>query len=81
MGCSVRMTKGFVLIQSTLVISKSKGFFEKLRDIRTLTYQICRTEEKINRTTKLQNEVCNLTLKVGDNESRLYFNIKCLWSF
>ena len=38
-------------IQSTLVISKSKGLSEILRDIRTLTYQICRIEEKINRTT------------------------------
>ena len=29
-----------------IVISKSKGLSEILRDIRTLTYQICRTEEK-----------------------------------
>ena len=28
-------------LQSTLVISKSKGSFERLRDIRTSTYQIC----------------------------------------
>ena len=34
------------MVQSTLVISKSKGLSEILRDIRTLTYQICRTEEK-----------------------------------
>ena len=27
------------------------GLFEILRDTRTLTYQICRIEEKINRTT------------------------------
>ena len=39
-------------IQSTLVISKSKGPSEKLRDIRTSTYQICRIEENTNRTTK-----------------------------
>ena len=32
-------------IQSTLVISKSKGLYEILRDIRTSTYQICRTGE------------------------------------
>ena len=32
-------------IQSTLAISKSKGPSELLRDIRTLTYQICRVEE------------------------------------
>ena len=38
-------------IQSTLVISKSKGPSNILRDIRTSTYQICRIEEKINKTT------------------------------
>ena len=40
-----------VSIQSTLVISISKGLSEILRDIRTSTYQICRIEEKIIRTT------------------------------
>ena len=39
-------------IQSTLVILKSKGPSETLRDIRTSTYQMCRIEEKTNRTTK-----------------------------
>ena len=39
-------------IQSTLVISKSKGPSETLRDIRTSTYQICRIEENTNRATK-----------------------------
>ena len=39
-------------IQSTLVISKSKGPSETLRDIRTSTYQMCRIEENTNRTTK-----------------------------
>ena len=34
-------------IQSTLVISKSKGLSKTLRDIRTSTYQICSIEEKI----------------------------------
>ena len=34
-------------IQSTLVISKSKGPSETLRDIRTSTYQICSIEDKI----------------------------------
>ena len=39
-------------IQSTLVISNSKGLYETLRDIRSSTYQIYGTEEKtINRTT------------------------------
>ena len=33
-------------IQSTLVISKSKGPSKTLRDIRTSTYQNCSTEEK-----------------------------------
>ena len=39
-------------VQSTLVISKSKGPSETLRDIRTSTYQMCRIEENTNRTTK-----------------------------
>ena len=33
-------------IQSTLVISKSKGPLKTVRDIRTSTYQICSIEEK-----------------------------------
>ena len=33
-------------IQSTLVISKSKGPYKPLRDIRTTTYQICSFEAK-----------------------------------
>ena len=33
-------------VQSTLVISKSKGPSKTLRDIRTSTYQICSIEEK-----------------------------------
>ena len=51
-------------IQLTLVFSKSKGFAETLQDICILTYQICRTEEKINQIPHFTNEVCNLTLKV-----------------
>ena len=35
-------------IQSTRVISKSKGPTETLRDICTLTYQICRIEKNTN---------------------------------
>ena len=34
-----------IYVQSTLVISKSKGLYETLWDIRTSTYQICGTEE------------------------------------
>ena len=40
------------IVQSTLVISKSKGPSKTLRDIRTSTYQICSIEEKTIRTTK-----------------------------
>ena len=39
-------------IQLTLVISKSKGPSEKLRDIHTSTYQMCSIEKNTNRTTK-----------------------------
>ena len=39
-------------VQSTLVISKSKGPSETLRDIRTSTYQMCRIEENTNRKNK-----------------------------
>ena len=48
-----------LIIQSTLVISKSKGPSEILRDIRTPTYQMCRTEENTNRTTKFHKRTCN----------------------
>ena len=48
------MFEGFFLldaahndIQSTLVISNSKGLSEILRDIRSSTYQVCRIEERI----------------------------------
>ena len=43
-----------IILQSTLVISKSKGPSETLRDIPTSTYQIWRTEENTDGTTKLQ---------------------------
>ena len=39
-------------IQSTLVISKSKGPCETLRDIRNSTYQIWKIEENTNGTPK-----------------------------
>ena len=48
-------------IQSTLVISKSKGPSKTLRDIRTSTYQICSIEEKTIRTAKFHKVTCNLT--------------------
>ena len=53
-------------IQSTLVISNSKGLSEILRDIRTLTYQICRIEEKLIRLTTFNKYMCNWTLEVRD---------------
>ena len=53
-------------IQSTLVISSSKGLSETLRDIRTLTYQIFRIEEKIIRTTTFNKFIYNCTLDVRD---------------
>ena len=40
-----------IYIQSTLVISNSKGLYETVRDIRTSTYQICGLRKTINRTT------------------------------
>ena len=51
---------------STLVISNSKELSEILRDIRTSTYQICRIEEKIIRTTIFNKYICNWTLEVED---------------
>ena len=51
-------------IQSTLVISKSKGLSEILRDIRTSTYQICRIEEKLIRLTTFNKYIQYILLKV-----------------
>ena len=45
-------------IQSTLVISKSKGPSKTVRDIRTSTYQICSIEEKNN----LNNQFLQMTM-------------------
>ena len=53
-------------LQSTLVISNSKGLYVILRDIRTSTYEICRVEEKITRTTTFNKYMCNWTLEVRD---------------
>ena len=53
-------------LQSTLVISNSKGLSEILRDIRTSTYQICRIEEKLIRLTTLSTYMCNWTPEVRD---------------
>ena len=53
-------------IQSTLVISNSKGLSEILLDIRTSTYQMSRIEEKIIQTTTFYKYMCNWTLEVTD---------------
>ena len=53
-------------IQSTLVISNSKGLSVTLRDIRTSTYQVFRIEEIIIRTTTFNKYICNWTLEVRD---------------
>ena len=45
----------------SLVISKSKGPSDSLRDITTSTYQIFRIEKNTNQTTKFHKRVCNLT--------------------
>ena len=50
-----------IQLQSTLVISKSKGPSKSVRDIRTSTYQICSIEEKTIWTTKFYKWLCNLT--------------------
>ena len=39
--------RSVVFVQSTLVISNSKGLSEILQDICSSTYQVCRIEEKI----------------------------------
>ena len=41
-----------IKLQSTLVISNLKGPSETFRDIRSSTYQMCKTEENTNRTSK-----------------------------
>ena len=46
----------FVYMQSTLVMSRSKGPSETLRDIRTSTYQMCRIEENTNEQPIFTND-------------------------
>ena len=53
-------------LQSTLVISNSKGLSEIFRDIRTSTYPSCRIKEKLIRTTKFNKYISNWTLEVSD---------------
>ena len=53
-------------IQSTLIILRSKRPSEILWDIRTLTYPICKTEDKINQTTTFNSWICNFTPEFKD---------------
>ena len=53
-------------IQSTLVISNSKGLSEILRDIRSSTYQVCRIEEKIIWLTTFNKLIGNWTFEVRE---------------
>ena len=53
-------------IQSTRVISNSKGLSEIIRGICTSTYQICSIEEKLIGLTTFNKYVCNWTLEVRD---------------
>ena len=48
-----------IQLQSTLVISKSKGPSKTLRDIRTLTYQICSIEGKQFEQPNFTNDYVN----------------------
>ena len=55
-------------LQSTFIISKTKGLSEILRDIGTSTYQICRIEEKNNQIIRFHKGIYNLTPDVRDIE-------------
>ena len=56
----------FIYLQSTLVISNSKGLSEILRDICTSTYQIYGIEKKLIRLTTFNKYMCNWTHEVRD---------------
>ena len=61
MNGSLAILRPFLAVQSTLVISKSKGPSETVRDIRTSTYQICSIEEKNNLNNQIYKLLCYLT--------------------
>ena len=67
----------FKRVESTLVISKAKGHSDILRDIRTLTYQICRNrgENKSNSQISQMNEVRDVLKKFGKGEKLLMMSI------
>ena len=56
----------YMYIQSTLLISNSKGLSEIFQDVHISTYRICRIEEKIIRTTTFNKFIRNWTLEVRD---------------
>ena len=57
----------FVYIYSRLSLSLiPRVSLKYFRDIRTSTYQICRIEEKIIRTTTFDKYMCNWTPEVRD---------------
>ena len=60
----IRAVSASQYIQSTLVISNSKGLSEILRDIRSSTYQVCRIEEKIILITTFNKMIGNWTFEV-----------------
>ena len=83
LGVAVRYTNDYAMepgsmlrvcvkkIQSTLVISNSKGLTEILRDIRTSTYQICRIEEK----NKSNNHIYQMYMYFDSLSKRYIENI------
>ena len=63
--CSSKMVSSLFHIQYIrFVFSKSKGLSEILQDIPDLTYQICRTEEKINLPTAFNKLICYWLMKL-----------------
>ena len=61
------VTKDIIpLIQSILVISKSKGLSETLQDIHTSTYRFAELMKTINRTASVNKWICNFTPEVRD---------------
>ena len=64
-----------IIYLSTLVISKSKGPAETLRDIRTSTYQMCRIEENTKRTTKFHT-LLHMN-RLNKTESAIFVSLMC----
>ena len=62
--CSLFFVSKSNLIQSTLIISKSKGLSEILQDIRTSIDQICRIQENKIEQPHFTNEYAIWVLKL-----------------